>query len=131
VVLTLSRADKTLHHRILHRKATNLAVFILHSKSSESKQRQQGRVQYCHSQLYHYYYFASAAVTVDSSHIAASSSTSWSRFSPPSNYEQYKKCQQVCVHPPTMAVNVTLLAFAARSPPYPAVDQYLLPTGLQ
>ena len=30
-----------------------------------------------------YYYFASAAVTVDSSHMTASSSASWSRFSPP------------------------------------------------
>ena len=33
-----------------------------------------------------YYYFASAAVAVDSSHMTASSSTSWSRFSPPSNF---------------------------------------------
>ena len=32
-----------------------------------------------------YYYFASAAVAVDSSHMTASSSTSWIRFSPPSN----------------------------------------------
>jgi len=31
-------------------------------------------------------YFASAAVAVDSSHMAASSFTSWSRFSPPSNF---------------------------------------------
>jgi len=31
-------------------------------------------------------YFASAAVAVDSSHMTASSSTSWSRFSPPSNF---------------------------------------------
>ena len=31
------------------------------------------------------YYFATAAVTVDSSHMTASPSTSWSRFSPPSN----------------------------------------------
>jgi len=32
-----------------------------------------------------YYYFASAAVAVDSSHMTASSSASWSRFSLPSN----------------------------------------------
>jgi len=32
-----------------------------------------------------HYYFASAAVAVDSSHMTASSSASWSRFSPPSN----------------------------------------------
>ena len=32
------------------------------------------------------YYFASAAVTVDSSHITASSSAPWSRFSSPSNF---------------------------------------------
>ena len=32
------------------------------------------------------YYFASAAVAVDSSHITASSSALWSRFSPPSNF---------------------------------------------
>ena len=31
-------------------------------------------------------YFASAAVAVDSSHMTASSSTSWNRFSPPSNF---------------------------------------------
>ena len=31
-------------------------------------------------------HFASAAVTVDSSHMTASSSASWSRFSPPSNF---------------------------------------------
>ena len=31
-------------------------------------------------------YFASAAVAVDSSHVTASSSASWSRFSPPSNF---------------------------------------------
>ena len=31
-------------------------------------------------------YFASAAVAVDSSHMTASSSISWSRFSPPSNF---------------------------------------------
>ena len=34
----------------------------------------------------YYYYFASAAVTVDSSHITASSSASWSGFCPPSNF---------------------------------------------
>jgi len=34
----------------------------------------------------HYYYFTSAAVAVDSSHMTASLSTSWSRFSPPSNF---------------------------------------------
>jgi len=32
------------------------------------------------------YYFASAAVAVDSSHMTASSSSSWSRFSLPSNF---------------------------------------------
>ena len=32
------------------------------------------------------YYFASAAVAVDSSHMTASSSALWSRFSPPSNF---------------------------------------------
>ena len=32
------------------------------------------------------FHFASAAVAVDSSHMSASSSTSWSRFSPPSNF---------------------------------------------
>ena len=31
-------------------------------------------------------HFASAAVAVDSSHMTASSSASWSRFSPPSNF---------------------------------------------
>jgi len=31
-------------------------------------------------------YFASAAVAVDSSHMTASSSASWSRFSPPSDF---------------------------------------------
>jgi len=31
-------------------------------------------------------YFASAAVAVDSGHMTASSSASWSRFSPPSNF---------------------------------------------
>ena len=31
-------------------------------------------------------YFASAAVAVDTSHMTASSSASWSRFSPPSNF---------------------------------------------
>jgi len=31
-------------------------------------------------------YFASAAVAVDSSHMTASSSASWNRFSPPSNF---------------------------------------------
>ena len=34
---------------------------------------------------YYYYCFASAAVDVDSSHVTASSSALWSRFSPPSN----------------------------------------------
>jgi len=33
-----------------------------------------------------YYYFASAAVAVDSSYMTESSSASWSRFSPPSNF---------------------------------------------
>ena len=32
------------------------------------------------------YYFTSAAVAVDSSHMTASSSASWSRFSPPTNF---------------------------------------------
>ena len=32
------------------------------------------------------YYFATAAVNADSSHMTASSSASWSRFSPPSNF---------------------------------------------
>jgi len=31
-------------------------------------------------------HFANAAVAVDSSHMTVSSSTSWSRFSPPSNF---------------------------------------------
>jgi len=31
-------------------------------------------------------YFVSAAVAIDVSHMTASSSTSWSRFSPPSNF---------------------------------------------
>ena len=31
-------------------------------------------------------YFASAAIAVDSSHMTVSSSASWSRFSPPSNF---------------------------------------------
>ena len=31
-------------------------------------------------------FFASAAVAVDSSHMTASSSASWSRFSPPSDF---------------------------------------------
>jgi len=35
---------------------------------------------------HYYYYFESAAVAVDSSHITVSSSASWSRFSPPSNF---------------------------------------------
>jgi len=34
----------------------------------------------------YYYYFTSAAVAVDSSHMTASLSTSWSRFSPPSSF---------------------------------------------
>jgi len=34
----------------------------------------------------HYFYFAIAAVAVDSSHMTASSSASWSRFSLPSNF---------------------------------------------
>ena len=34
---------------------------------------------------HYYYYFMSAAVAVDSSHMTASSSASWSRFSPPSD----------------------------------------------
>ena len=34
----------------------------------------------------HHHYFASAAVAVDSSHMTASSSAAWSRFSPPSNF---------------------------------------------
>ena len=33
-----------------------------------------------------YYYFASVAVAVDSNHMTASSSASWSRFCPPSNF---------------------------------------------
>ena len=40
--------------------------------------------RYTHSVLF--IYFASAAVVVDSSHMTASSSASWSRFSPPSNF---------------------------------------------
>ena len=32
------------------------------------------------------YYLASVAIAVDSSHMTASSSASWSRFSPPSNF---------------------------------------------
>ena len=46
--------------------------------------------RYCRSRYVctftHYCYFASAAVAVDSSHMTASSSASWSRFSPPSNF---------------------------------------------
>jgi len=38
------------------------------------------------SVTHNYYYFASAAVAADSSRTTASSSTSWSRFSPPSNF---------------------------------------------
>jgi len=38
------------------------------------------------SWLFIYYYFVSAAVAVDSSHMTASSSASWSRFSPLSNF---------------------------------------------
>jgi len=38
------------------------------------------------SSYHYYYYFASAAVAVDSSHMTASSSTSWSRFSSPSTF---------------------------------------------
>ena len=34
----------------------------------------------------YYYYLASAAVAVDSGHVTASSSTLWSRFSPPSYF---------------------------------------------
>ena len=33
-----------------------------------------------------FFHFASAAVVVDSNHMTASSSASWSRFSPPSNF---------------------------------------------
>jgi len=39
---------------------------------------------YC-NHLYQIIFFASAAVAVDSSHMTASSSTLWSRFSPHSN----------------------------------------------
>ena len=39
-----------------------------------------------HSRPAGLYYFASAAEVVDSSHMTASSSASWSRFSPPSNF---------------------------------------------
>jgi len=35
---------------------------------------------------YYFYYFTNAAVAVDSSHMTASSSASWSRFRPPSNF---------------------------------------------
>jgi len=40
------------------------------------------------------YCFASAAVTVDSSHMTASSSASWSIFSPPSNVVNGGTCRQ-------------------------------------
>ena len=43
-------------------------------------------ISYRTSLVYVCYYFTSAAVAVDSSHMTASSSTSWSRFSPPSNF---------------------------------------------
>ena len=49
-----------------------------------------------------YYYFASAAVSVDSSHMTASSSASWSRFSPPSNFVKRHlstMCFMVCRWP--------------------------------
>ena len=36
--------------------------------------------------IYSFIYFASAAVTVDSRHITASLSASWSRFSPPADF---------------------------------------------
>ena len=37
-------------------------------------------------EIKYYYYFTSAAAAVDSTHMTASSSTSYSRFSPPSNF---------------------------------------------
>jgi len=40
----------------------------------------------CQSMTYSIIYFASAAVALDSSRVTASSSTSWSRFNPPSNF---------------------------------------------
>jgi len=49
------------------------------------------------------HYYASAAVTVDSSHMIASSSASWSRFSPTSNFVNFvymlTMCFMVCRWP--------------------------------
>jgi len=51
-------------------------------------------------------YFASAAVAVDSSHMTASSSASWSRFSPPSNF--------VNGHLPTMVHGLSVATITGR-----------------
>ena len=45
-----------------------------------------GHFKFGDGDLVIYYYFASAAVDVDSSHMTASSSVLWSRYSPPSKF---------------------------------------------
>ena len=56
-------------------------------------------------------YFASAAVTVDSSHMIASSSASWSRFSPTSNFVNF--CQ-FCLHADNVLHGLLLATITGR-----------------
>ena len=63
-------------------------VLLIGPNSSDLSHCDERGVGVWSSQCRHrsFIYFASAAVAVDSSHMTASSSASWSRFSPPSNF---------------------------------------------
>jgi len=69
-----------------------ISVILTRPQLSRPNPEPQGHIfpQHCQCQTTAlrnlYIYFASAAVAVDSSHVTASSSASWSRFSPPSNF---------------------------------------------
>ena len=60
-------------------------------------------------------YFASAAVAVDSSHMTASSSASWSRFSPLSNFFQWARVDYV-LHGLSLAIQIHSRGALAEQP---------------
>jgi len=86
---------------MLYEKFTETVIFlfpcIMQTLRSRVKTADQGtfkgssKIQQTYFQ---YYYFASAAVAVDSSHMTASSSASWSRFSPLSKFVNGYTCRQ-------------------------------------
>jgi len=105
------------------------ACKVQEGRSSSATRRTELITEYCGTTA-NYCYLASAAVAVDSSHMAASSSDSWTRFSPPSNFVNghvSTMCFMVCPWPQSQEGDLARphLCKLARHGPCPVRKQFI------